>query len=200
MSRCQRGHTVCFLILIFLVLAALPIVSAAPSVHVSCSPGPNIDVGTTSTCTATVNGAGSNPHGSISWTTSGSGTFSSTSCNLPSSGRTCSVTYTPNAPGSHTITGTWSGGGGGYYGSDTLNVGGGGGGGKVDFRQCANNDSPYSLGECHWIGSILQQSNSKYFEGMSVPQRVILIDISATLGDHHNLTFSHESTKGGIHA
>ena len=37
----------------------------------------------------------------------------------------------------------------------------------VDFRQSANNDSPHALGDVHWIGSILQQQNSRYVEGMS---------------------------------
>ncbi len=67
-----------------------------------------------------------------------------------------------------------------------------------DFRQCANEDTV--LGDCHWIGSIVQASNSKYYEGMSVPQRTIFTDIAATPGDVHTLTFNHLATKGGKHA
>jgi len=71
---------------------------------------------------------------------------------------------------------------------------------NVDFRQAANNDSPYSLGDVHWIGSILQASNSVYYEGMSVAQRVMFLNIPATTGNVHTLTFSHQASKGGIHA
>src|SRR2546430_1670876 len=47
----------------------------------------------------------------------------------------------------------------------------------VDFRQGANNETNGTvtgLGNVHWINSIVQQSNSVYFEGMSVPERLIL--------------------------
>lgn len=71
---------------------------------------------------------------------------------------------------------------------------------KIDFRQSANNDSPYALGTVHWIGSILQQNNSRYFEGMSTLQRIIFKDVTSTPGDVHTLTFGHEVTKGGLHA
>ncbi|MFH0714844.1 MAG: hypothetical protein V1847_03635 [Candidatus Diapherotrites archaeon] len=69
-----------------------------------------------------------------------------------------------------------------------------------DFKQCANNDSPYTLGECHWIGSIIQQSNSQYFEGMSVAQRLVFTNISSTTGNIHTLTLSHQAMKSSIHA
>ncbi len=67
-----------------------------------------------------------------------------------------------------------------------------------DFKQCANKDN--AAGDCHWISSIVQASNSKYYEGMSVPQRTIFTGIPATAGDVHTLTFSHLATKGGKHA
>jgi len=73
----------------------------------------------------------------------------------------------------------------------------------LDFKQCAQNETSgpvTGLGNCHWVGSILQSSNSKYIEGMSVPQRTIFTNIKATSGDVHTLRFSHENTKGGIHA
>ena len=66
-------------------------------------------------------------------------------------------------------------------------------GASVDFTQYANDDD-------EWIGSILQASNSKYYECMSVPQRTILANIPATTGGMHTFGFSHEATKGGIHA
>src|SRR5581483_4461595 len=43
----------------------------------------------------------------------------------------------------------------------------------VDFRQAANNDGGFGLGNIHWINSIVQSSNSIYFENMSVAQRVV---------------------------
>lgn len=67
-----------------------------------------------------------------------------------------------------------------------------------DFDQCANQDP--TLGECNWIGSVLQNNNSEYNEGMSVPQRVLFTNIPATSGNVHTLTFNHQSTKGGNHA
>jgi uncharacterized repeat protein (TIGR01451 family) len=66
-------------------------------------------------------------------------------------------------------------------------------GASVDFKQYANDDD-------EWIGSILQASNSKYYECMSVPQRTILDGIASTAGGAHTFTFSHQATKGGIHA
>ncbi|MFH1110481.1 MAG: HYR domain-containing protein [Planctomycetota bacterium] len=73
---------------------------------------------------------------------------------------------------------------------------------KVDFKQAANNDSPapLSLGDIHWINSIVQSSNAMYFEGMSNPQRVVFDEIAATPGNIHTLSLSHQATKGGIHA
>lgn len=71
---------------------------------------------------------------------------------------------------------------------------------RVDFRQAANDKSPYALGEVNWRQSILQQNNSVYYEGMSVPQRILFTNISATQGNQHSLTFSHKATKGGRHA
>ncbi len=70
--------------------------------------------------------------------------------------------------------------------------------GQVDFKQCAN-ENP-TLGECDWIPGIIQANNSKYHEGMSVPQRTLFSAIGATSGNVHMLNFSHQATKGGIHA
>ncbi|MBI1825406.1 MAG: hypothetical protein HY287_05585 [Planctomycetes bacterium] len=70
-----------------------------------------------------------------------------------------------------------------------------------DFKQCANAD-PNVSDPLHWINSILQQNNSIYVEGMSVPQRIILTDIPGAPSDMHTLTMSHQSTKhsAGVHA
>ena len=46
----------------------------------------------------------------------------------------------------------------------------------TDFRQGANNETNGTvtgLGNLHWINSIIQASNSTYYEGMGVPQRTI---------------------------
>ncbi len=69
----------------------------------------------------------------------------------------------------------------------------------TDFRQPANEDP--TLGGIKWINSILQQNNSLYLEGMSVPQRAILEDIPATSGNTHALSLSHQANKSAtIHA
>ena len=65
----------------------------------------------------------------------------------------------------------------------------------VDFKQCANNNG--TAGICDWIGSILQNSNSVYFEGMSVPQRILYRGIP---NGSHTITFNYSYTKAGIHA
>ncbi len=72
----------------------------------------------------------------------------------------------------------------------------------VDFKQAANDDAPapLSLGDVHWINSIVQAGNAMYFEGMSNPQRVVFSNIAATTGNIHSLSLSHQATKGGIHA
>src|SRR5262249_22507623 len=68
----------------------------------------------------------------------------------------------------------------------------------TDFRQGANNETQGTIqgpGNIHWINSIVQQGNSTYFEGMSVPQRLIFTGITATSGNVHTLTFLHQATK-----
>ena len=66
---------------------------------------------------------------------------------------------------------------------------------SVDFKQCANKDL---AGTCDWIGSILQASNSVYYEDMVVPQRIFYQTITSS--GPHTVTFSYSYTKGGIHA
>ncbi len=71
---------------------------------------------------------------------------------------------------------------------------------RIDFKQAANNDNSSAQGEVVWVQSILQQNNSLYYEGMSVPQRIVLTNVASTQGDIHTLTFSHKATKNGKHA
>jgi hypothetical protein len=73
----------------------------------------------------------------------------------------------------------------------------------VDWKQSANNETNGTitgLGNIHWIGSIVQSSNSMYFEGMSNMQRALFTAVPGTNSNIHTLTFDHQATKGGIHA
>src|SRR4029453_15693389 len=87
------------------------------STSVSCSPA-SVVINQGSVCTATVRDASANatptrPTGPVSFSKGpgDAGSFDNLSCNLPASGtNSCSVTYTPSAAGSSTITVT--------YGSD----------------------------------------------------------------------------------
>src|SRR6267142_7285608 len=69
----------------------------------------------------------------------------------------------------------------------------------VDFKQAANNDSGFGLGNIHWVSSVLQANNSFYFEGMSVRQRVLFANLPGASGNHHSLLFRNQFTKGGQH-
>ena len=68
----------------------------------------------------------------------------------------------------------------------------------TNFEQCSNDNGSTPAGQCEWIGSIVQQSNSIMFEDMQLPQRLIYTGID-TNGDH-TIGFSYEYSKGGIHA
>ena len=90
-------------------------VQRATSTTVSCSPSTVLE-GNPSTCTATVadaqtGGTASWPQGTVSWSQSGTGTFSPTSCTLAQVGSgttsSCKTTYTPSSSGSLTVTGTY---------------------------------------------------------------------------------------------
>jgi hypothetical protein len=70
----------------------------------------------------------------------------------------------------------------------------------VDFKQGANNDAPFNLGTIHWIGSILQSSNSEYAEGMSTLQRVIFLNMASMPNNRHVLEIKLEADKAGFHA
>src|ERR1044071_2725094 len=62
-----------------------------------------------------------------------------------------------------------------------------------DFRQPKNND-PANV---EWINSILNNTNSQYAEGMSVPQRYIASGLS---GSTHTLVLKHQAVKSSLHA
>src|SRR5207249_5258593 len=85
------------------------------STSVTCTPS-TVDVGGSTSCKATVqdtaSGNKSSPTGTVSFTSSGTGTFTGSPCTLVvESGNksSCSVTYSPSAGGTHTITGAYSG-------------------------------------------------------------------------------------------
>jgi len=69
----------------------------------------------------------------------------------------------------------------------------------VDFKQASNNDLT-TLGQVFWINGINNQSKSVYYEGMAVPQRIILTNLDAT--KPHVFYFSLQSIKkaGNTHA
>jgi hypothetical protein len=68
----------------------------------------------------------------------------------------------------------------------------------VDWHQASNEDHPSV--PIAWINGILQPNNSDYFEGIGVPQRLIITGIQATTGNVHTLTFRHQAVKSGVHA
>jgi hypothetical protein len=83
---------------------------------VDCGNGvPSTTYGTSITCVATVARVSgtSSPSGTISWTTDGSGTFTTSPCTLSGVGGTssCQVSYTPSAVGngSHLVTAVYNG-------------------------------------------------------------------------------------------
>ena len=72
-------------------------------------------VGSGSACTATVrdtdSGAAVTPVGQVGWSTGGAGAFSAQTCTLSGSAAvaTCSVTYTPSAVATHSVTAAYGG-------------------------------------------------------------------------------------------
>lgn len=81
---------------------------------VSCTPDP-VGVSQPTTCTATVTDTGGTVMtpitGAVTFTTSGSGSFTGNPCTLSGAGNpaSCSVTFTPTSAGTHTITGSYGG-------------------------------------------------------------------------------------------
>ena len=97
------------------VVAALPgaVLAAPPATVVSCD-GP-AHVGQPTTCAVTVTsldgGAAPDPTGTVSFSTSASGTFSPEPATCVLVDGACSISYTPTAvdTGTHTVTGAYSG-------------------------------------------------------------------------------------------
>jgi len=82
-----------------------PLMLAYASTSVVCSPNPVL-VDSPVTCTATI--SGSNPTGTVNWSTSsGTGSFTQPVCTLSSG--SCSTTYADTGPGNVTITASYSG-------------------------------------------------------------------------------------------
>jgi hypothetical protein len=69
---------------------------------------------------------------------------------------------------------------------------------NTNFHQCANKNP--TVGDCDWIGSILQSSNSEYYEGQTVAQRVIFRGVKVPENSAHTISFGYQYTKGGTHA
>ncbi len=87
---------------------------ATATTSVDCGSGtPEVTYGDTTTCKATVGESGFlTPSGTVSWTTSGSGSFDNASCNLVEVSigiAACEVVYTPSVVGDHLITANYSG-------------------------------------------------------------------------------------------
>ena len=70
----------------------------------------------------------------------------------------------------------------------------------IDFKQGANRDGGYEPGQIHWIGSILQNSNSRYIEGMSTLQRIVINNLPTCGQGYHKLRVKMQSRKGDNHA
>lgn len=68
----------------------------------------------------------------------------------------------------------------------------------VHWSQSSNKNN--TQGTVVWIGSIVQSSNSTFYEGQSTLQRLFLIDIPTDPSGKYKLTFKHLATKGTINA
>ncbi len=93
----------------------LTVTTRTTTTTVECNPA-SVATGVASTCTATVTdtnaGTVSTPTGTVGFSSNGAGTFSATNCALAAGATgtaSCSVTYTPSATGTQTITGAYGG-------------------------------------------------------------------------------------------
>ena len=68
---------------------------------------------------------------------------------------------------------------------------------STSFSQCA--DDTYPPGNV-LLNYASDKSNSVYYEGMSLPQRLIFTDIPVTTDNKHSLKIETDCTKAGIHA
>lgn len=51
-----------------------------------------------------------------------------------------------------------------------------------------------------WVGGILNATHTDYFEGVGIPQRVVILNIPSTAGNVHAMKFKVLAQKGAIHA
>ncbi|MFM9826753.1 hypothetical protein, partial [Flavobacterium sp.] len=68
----------------------------------------------------------------------------------------------------------------------------------VDFSQSSNNNP--TQGDIVWIGSIIQSSNSAFYEGQSTLQRTLLEGIPTHSSGTYRLRFTHQASKASINA
>ena len=68
----------------------------------------------------------------------------------------------------------------------------------VHWSQSSNKNN--TQGTVVWIGSIVQSSNSTFYEGQSTLQRLFILDIPTDPTGKYKLTFKHLATKGSINA
>ncbi len=74
---------------------------------------------------------------------------------------------------------------------------------SADFTQAANETKKLGPGNLDWINSILNDNNSRYYEGMSTLQRLILVDIPdnpAPNPNTHTFRIKMEAAKASNHA
>lgn len=71
---------------------------------------------------------------------------------------------------------------------------------NIDFSQAENENHPTD--PISFTNGALNANNSEYFEGIGIPQRVILTNLvpSPSTGDNHSINIKHFATKGGKHA
>lgn len=67
-----------------------------------------------------------------------------------------------------------------------------------DFTQALN--AKPQPGDISWINGIVNATHSEFYEGMSLPQRVLFDEILATSNGCHELEFNILAVKGGHHA
>jgi hypothetical protein len=67
----------------------------------------------------------------------------------------------------------------------------------LDFQQPINGDTPFTL---DWTNGILNATQTTYFEGMGVPQRIIVTGLTTTTGNSHYIKIKHRCVKGDKHA